>query len=339
MFLSKRSNGVYYLWYYNESGQKRKVSTKSHSKSEAQAFLKGFIENGKEKKSRLTAISLGQFQTEFLSYSANKHASKTQRAFLTAFREFTRIVGDKPIRFVNVRDVEQFLSVKKREASDATAKMYFVTLASAFQTAVRWKYLHSNPFRQVEKPKLSEKLPVHFSKDAFRTIQTVTDDSDLRELFQLAVSTGMRLGEILNLQWTDIDFVRKIIRVCNKEGFTTKSGKGRNIPMSDQLAETMQNRKDRASSELLFHRNGKKLMEEFVSKRFKYFVRKGGLDDKLHFHSLRHTFASWLVQDGVSIYEVQKLLGHSNIAVTQMYSHLQPEGLHATVNRISLQMN
>jgi len=339
MFLSKRSNGVYYLWYYDEGGKIRKVSSKTHSKPEAQKFLKDFIQNGKEKKSRIRTIPLGQFQEEFLAYSATNHSPKTTRAFLTAFREFTRVIGEKPIRFVGVRDIEQFLSVKKSEASERTARMYFVTLASAFQTAVRWKYLHANPFRQVQKPKPPEKIPVYFSKDAFRRLQTVTEDSDLRELAQLAVSTGMRLGEILNLQWTDIDLIRKVIRVGNRDGFTTKSKKGRNIPVSDQLAELMQSRKARASSELVFHINGKLLRDEFVSKRFKHFVRKAGLNDKLHFHSLRHTFASWLVQDGVSLYEVQKLLGHSNITVTQVYSHLQPEKLHSTVNRIKISVN
>ena len=73
--------------------------------------------------------------------------------------------------------------------------------------------------------------------------------------------------------------------------------------------------------------------------KLKKYVTEIGLDGKLHFHSFRHTFASWLVQDGVSLYEVQKLLGHSNIAVTQVYSHLQPEGLHSTVNKISLTLN
>jgi site-specific recombinase XerD len=69
--------------------------------------------------------------------------------------------------------------------------------------------------------------------------------------------------------------------------------------------------------------SGKKLLESWVSHKFKYWVYEAKLpNDKLHFHSLRHTFASWLVQDGVSLYEVQKLLGHSNIAVTQAYSHL-----------------
>ena len=54
----------------------------------------------------------------------------------------------------------------------------------------------------------------------------------------------------------------------------------------------------------------------------------------LHFHSLRHTFASWLVQEGVSLYEVQRLLGHSNISVTEIYAHLQPCQLHSAVNKL-----
>ena len=149
----------------------------------------------------------------------------------------------------------------------------------------------------------------------------------------------MRLGEILNLQWTDIDLERKLIRVGDREGFTTKSKRARVIPMNDQLIEIMWSRKSSAASELVFHRKGQKLREEFVSKKFKHFARRAGLEERVRFHSMRHTFASWLVQDGVSLYEVQKLLGHSNIAVTQVYSHLQPGQLHATVNRLSLPLN
>jgi site-specific recombinase XerD len=69
-------------------------------------------------------------------------------------------------------------------------------------------------------------------------------------------------------------------------------------------------------------------------------VKEAKLENhRLHLHSLRHTFASWLVQDGVSLYEVQKLLGHSSIAVTEIYSHLQPEQLHETVNRLKVSLN
>ncbi len=77
--------------------------------------------------------------------------------------------------------------------------------------------------------------------------------------------------------------------------------------------------------------------ESWVSHKFKYYVYALRLtDNRLHFHSLRHTFASWLVQDGVSLYSVQKLLGHSSNNVTQVYAHLQPEQLHSTVERLQI---
>ena len=81
------------------------------------------------------------------------------------------------------------------------------------------------------------------------------------------------------------------------------------------------------------------MSESYASHRFKKAVRAAGVDDRLHFHSTRHAFASWLVQAGVSLYEVQKLLGHSSPSVTKVYSHLQPEHLHGTVNKITVSMN
>jgi site-specific recombinase XerD len=76
-----------------------------------------------------------------------------------------------------------------------------------------------------------------------------------------------------------------------------------------------------------------------LSNAFTKCVLTSGLSDKLHFHSLRHTFATWLVQSGVGIYEVQKLMGHSSISVTQVYAHLAPSELHGAVNRISVGLN
>jgi site-specific recombinase XerD len=91
--------------------------------------------------------------------------------------------------------------------------------------------------------------------------------------------------------------------------------------------------------EYVFTLNGKKILDGWVSHAFKKAVRKAGVDSRLHFHSLRHTFATWLVQNGVGIYEVQKLLGHSSVAVTQVYAHLAPSELHGAVEKISVSLN
>ncbi len=89
----------------------------------------------------------------------------------------------------------------------------------------------------------------------------------------------------------------------------------------------------------MFSLTDRKVMANWVTHKLKRYIRRLDLDDRLRFHSLRHTFASWLVQDGVSLYEVQKLLGHSSISMTQVYSHLQPEQLRDTVNKIKVSLN
>ena len=117
MYLSKRSNGVYYLWYHNELGRKRKVSTQKKLKADALEFVKNFRQTDRERKARLQKITLQAFQTDFLSYSSGVHTQKTQRHFKVAFREFCRVIGDLPLHKIGIREIEHFLRVKKAEAS------------------------------------------------------------------------------------------------------------------------------------------------------------------------------------------------------------------------------
>ncbi len=149
----------------------------------------------------------------------------------------------------------------------------------------------------------------------------------------------MRRGEILNLQWEQIDLNRRLIHVQSNPTFKTKQGKRRTLPLNEIAFQLVSNRVGRSPSPFVFTAGDKKTAESYLSHTFKKCARLAGLSEGLHFHSLRHTFASWLVQDGVSLYEVQKLLGHSNIAVTLVYSHIQPGQLHSSVNRISLRLN
>ena len=339
MFLSKRSNGIYYIWFVDEIGRKQKVSTHRRLKSEALKFLQKFRESEREHKIRLQRTLFSQFAEDFLSYSKSVHTPKTQKAFQVAFREFVRLVGDRPLHKIGIRDIENFLSVKKSEASEWTARKYYIALASALETAKRWGCTTNNPFRKVEKPKVRELQPVFFTKPEFQMLLRSIEGRDFREFCICSVSTGLRLAELTPLQWNDVDFVRKVIFVRNSEVLTTKNKRNRVVPMNEQLWQMLALRKENAACELVFHRNGKRLTEGLVSSTFKKHVRLAALSDKLHFHSLRHTFATWLVQEGVPIYEVQKLLGHSSISVTQVYSHLAASELHGAVNKIQLVMN
>ncbi len=85
----------------------------------------------------------------------------------------------------------------------------------------------------------------------------------------------------------------------------------------------------------IFIHKGRELIPKRVQNNFRKYIKEAGLNHKLNFHSLSHTFASWLVQSGVSIYEVSKLLGHSDIKVTEIYSHLRTEDLRNSVNLLN----
>jgi integrase len=205
MFLSRHRNSTYYVFYVDDLGHRHKVSTHSQRKSDALKFLQGFRQSEHERRIKLQRSSLSQFTEDYLVYSAGVHTAKSQENAATSLREFLRIVGDLPLHRIGVREIEQFLATKRQETCEQTARTYFVTLASAFETAKRWNCISSNPFRLVEKPRVREVQPAYFSKEDFKKLLSAVHDVDQRELYTCAVSTGMRLGELSALEWTSVD--------------------------------------------------------------------------------------------------------------------------------------
>ena len=335
MFLSKIGE-IYYLFFSDQTGTRHKVSTSCQNKSDAFIFLQNFKLHEYEKRKKLKTISFSDFKDQFVAYSSGIHTPKTLRTNVTALREFLRVEGNKQLHSIGIREIEHFLSVKKKEASEWTARKYYGSLAAAFEKALQWDYIEANPFRKVLKPKTREILPAFFTESDFRLLLSVIEDKDFQELCITALLTGLRLDELLHLCWQDIDFNSKLILIRNTEKFTTKTRKNLIVPMSDELFRLLKNRKEaiRFECEVVFHnKNGGELLYTSVSQKFKKYIQRAGLNDKLHFHSLRHSFATALVSSGVSLYAVQKLLGHTTIRTTEIYSHLMPQQLHLEVNK------
>ncbi|MFZ2325086.1 MAG: tyrosine-type recombinase/integrase [Ignavibacteriaceae bacterium] len=138
------------------------------------------------------------------------------------------------------------------------------------------------------------------------------------------------------MRWNWIDFLQNQITVKCSDEFQTKSKKERIVPMSEKVRSIFFRRFNSAShnpDEVVFYsRKGKMLYQEAISKQFKKVIRKSNLSDKIHSHTLRHSFASVLVQKGVSLYVVKELLGHEDLATTQIYSHLQKQNLKDAIN-------
>ena len=212
-------------------------------------------------------------------------------------------------------------------------------IKAALNVAIRWELLDKNPFKLVKWAIVNEMTRPSFTKDEFRTLLSSIDEVWFREVVIFAAMTGMRRGEIVDLRWIDVNLEKRTTRIQRSPTLRTKQGKTKVLPMNDVVFHLLESKKLAKESEIdfVFTLNGGKIYEDWIGHRFRECLKRVNLDQKgLRFHSLRHNFASWLVQDGVSLYEVQKLLGHSSTKVTEVYLHLQPEMRHDTVNRIHL---
>lgn len=335
--LFKRYNGIYYITYLKDGISKWKT-TRQKQKTEALKVLSKFAEYLKHDVPKTT---FQEFINQYCAIRGNELRESTlKRICLPAFAAFDRICGNKFLTAYTLQDVEHFKAIRLAECSATSVNMHFRALRSAFNTAIKWNLLAENPFANSSQVKSVAQMPSFLTKEQFKKLLWLVEEEELKEVFLFAALTGMRLGEIVNLQWSEIDFECRHIFVRNSDKHQTKSGKPRTIPMNE-LIVSMLSRKELTQKffSFVFQKKGSPLHQSYVSHRFKAYIRLLKFDDKIHFHSLRHTFATWLVQDGVSIYEVQKLLGHSSVKVTEIYSHLVASELHSSVNKILLNLN
>ena len=165
----------------------------------------------------------------------------------------------------------------------------------------------------------------------------------LADVVRFGIGTGLRLGELTALRWSAVDLYSHLITVRVTNGFTTKTGHERTIPIEGEALDVLQRLTDKRDSEADSHvfkglsrRKGtkEKLNDDYLSKRFLYYVRLAKLPEGLSFHSLRHTYISWMIMKGVPVPVVQKLAGHADIKTTMGYAHLAPESLRSAVQLV-----
>ncbi len=211
-------------------------------------------------------------------------------------------------------------------------------LKAVFCKAVLWNYISENPLKKIKSPKIAKSFPVFISENELQLILEKTKEEYLRNLFFTAFYTGRCLSVLVNMKWCWIDINQNQIAIQCSDTVTTKSKKERIIPMNQSLKNLFVKRFPKkifssTNDDYVFIRTDEiKLNEDFVSKKFKKTVSAAGLYYKIHFHTLRHSFASLLVQHGVSLYVVKELLGHEELSTTQIYSHLQQQNLRDAVN-------
>jgi integrase len=177
-------------------------------------------------------------------------------------------------------------------------------------------------------------------KEADKLLAVLKERSqDVYHMALLSLHCGLRAGETFSLQWADVDLEKSILTLRD-----TKSGRTRHSVMTGAAKDMLMERGPGRKGALIFPTTQETKIER-ISKTFNRVVEELGLNEgitdpryKVVWHSLRHSYASWLVQSGVSLYTVQKMLGHSRINMTERYSHLHQENMQDAVKVLEQSM-
>ncbi len=322
--------GVIWFVDFRYQDKRYRISTKTSDRKLAELFLKdievkiakdafGFDDFSKRN------TKLAEFFEKFLKFS---EATKAKNSFLIdeqATKFFLNFVGNISLKAVTPKIIEEFKLNRLSQVKPASVNMWLRHLKAIFQTAVKWAFLEKNPFKEVSQVKIKgNNLPKFLTKEQVRILLDSIPDGAFKQLILFYLYTGCRRNEGLNLTWDDVN--TKSRKITLRE---TKSGDSRIIPINKRLLAVLNQ----------VEPNGTKLFpfkDDFVTHKFKKYLRSCEIKDSeaLSVHSLRHTFASHLVMEGTDLYTVSKLLGHSSVAVTQMYAHLSPDYLRQSVEKL-----
>jgi integrase len=237
--------------------------------------------------------------------------------------------GDMTLARITPKLLASYKTQRRLEqAAPATINKELQLVRHAFNLAVReWEWCKENPMHRVSMEKMHNEVDRWLTSDEEDRLMAASSRW-LREFIVFALHTGMRQGEILNLQWQDVDFTRGTSVVMK-----SKNGMRRTIPLNTTVYELLAAKQaaNGASKGPVFTTpRGNELKVRFLVREFCQARDRAGIPD-FRFHDLRHTFATRLVQRGIDLYKVQRLLGHRTNHMTQRYAHHSPESLREGV--------
>lgn len=247
--------------------------------------------------------------------------------------------GKLKLSKIDVMKVEEYKRNKiKSGLSNKTINNHLAVLNKSLDSACEWKFIKERP--QIKQLKLKPQSHDYLSeKDCDLLLNETT--GIVKEMILVGLRAGLRFGEIIALDWKDIDFERRMISV-SKSFFrgvlgTPKSNRTRYIPLAGELFEIFYTRR-KASGLLFADKEGGPMKHIRCSKLLYSACRRANLR-MISWHILRHTFASHLVQKNISLKAIQELLGHSDIRTTMRYAHLSPTELRSAIDCLESKRN
>lgn len=259
--------------------------------------------------------SLKKLETELKLRGFSK---QTARMYLFYNRKFLKYIRKTPEN-VTEDDIREYLAHKISEHSLSNASISLIKASLKFF----YTEIHGKNISTIKTPKASKKLPVILSRREIKDLIISTKNQKHKLLIELLYSSGLRLSECINLKHTDLDLNESIGWV--------RSGKGqkdRIFIISDMFKKSLLEYREKNGNngnDYIFSVSGKKMSARGIQHAIKVSARRCGIEKKVHVHTLRHSFATHLLENGVDIRKIQNLLGHSNLQTTQIYTQVSSE--------------
>ena len=305
---------------------------------EIESKLKIEIARGEhDLKRKKPAPTLDDVWKKYLPWAQdNKKSWQTDKSYYEI--HINPSLGNKRLDSISPFDIEKLIASMKKEKNRlghtykaATIKHQLVLLNRLYVLAGQWRlYAGNNPCHAVKKPKLNNEITEFLSDDMMDGLNKVLiewPDKVIASLVRFAMVTGIRRGELLKLQWQDVDLEHKFMSLYDPKGKANQT-----LPLSDEAIKILEDIPREYETSWIFYGQSGKQRSDF-REQWNSIKKAAELPKTFRFHGLRHNFASQLVSSGTDLYTVSKLLTHKSTAVTQRYAHLADGHLREAANK------
>ena len=296
--------------------------------------------NSKIKHTKIKELKNIRYFFEKYLVAERNFSSHTLRAYVRDILDFELFLQKKQQTFLNTDkyDIREFLEeLNKKKLSKATVARKFTVLRSFYKFLVINNIIKENPLEVMKGPKKDKKIPSFLTENEIQNLLSL-QNIKLRDraIIELLYSCGLRVGELTSLNIKNIDFISNTITVIGK------GKKERIIPIGDTCLTTIRNYINERyklglsyniESPVFLNNNAKRLNQRTARRVLHKLSIKAGIKKKVSPHTLRHTFATHILDNGCDIRSVQEMLGHKNLSTTQIYTHVTIESLKKVYNK------
>jgi tyrosine recombinase XerC len=279
---------------------------------------------------------------KFINYlkverNASEHTITNYRADFEMFREF---LGERELDTVDHLVLRRFLAeMRARNYSKRTVARKLASLRSLFKFLFREGLIKTNPITAISTPKLDKKLPILLDAEKVKRLLECPSADDLaglrdRALLETLYSTGIRVSELVGLDTDDVDFISGVVKVFGK------GSRERIVPIGEpalnairRYMEKLRGEKVKDRDAVFLNHSLKRLSDRSVRRVINKHIKTCSIVEKISPHSLRHSFATHLLDRGADLRSVQELLGHMNLSTTQIYTHVTMDRLKSVYDK------